>query len=34
VVAERQGQAAAVNMLGDREKFAAVPIFWSQHYGG
>jgi NADPH-dependent 2,4-dienoyl-CoA reductase/sulfur reductase-like enzyme len=32
VVAERQGQAAAVNMLGDREKFAAVPFFWSQHY--
>jgi NADPH-dependent 2,4-dienoyl-CoA reductase/sulfur reductase-like enzyme len=32
VVAERQGQAAAVNMLGKREKFAAVPFFWSQHY--
>ena len=32
VVAERQGQAAAVNMLGDREKFSAVPFFWSQHY--
>jgi NADPH-dependent 2,4-dienoyl-CoA reductase/sulfur reductase-like enzyme/nitrite reductase/ring-hydroxylating ferredoxin subunit len=32
VVAERQGQAAAVNMLGDHEKFAAVPFFWSQHY--
>ena len=32
VVAERQGQAAAVNMLGNREKFAAVPFFWSQHY--
>jgi NADPH-dependent 2,4-dienoyl-CoA reductase/sulfur reductase-like enzyme/nitrite reductase/ring-hydroxylating ferredoxin subunit len=32
VVAERQGQAAAVNMLGDCEKFAAVPFFWSQHY--
>jgi apoptosis-inducing factor 3 len=32
VVAERQGQAAAVNMLGGREKFAAVPFFWSQHY--
>jgi NADPH-dependent 2,4-dienoyl-CoA reductase/sulfur reductase-like enzyme/nitrite reductase/ring-hydroxylating ferredoxin subunit len=32
VVAERQGQAAALNMLGRREKFAAVPYFWSQHY--
>jgi apoptosis-inducing factor 3 len=32
VVAERQGQAAALNMLGLREKFAAVPFFWSQHY--
>ncbi|WP_256753395.1 FAD-dependent oxidoreductase [Mesorhizobium sp. Mes31] len=32
VVAERQGQTAALNMLGDREKFAAVPFFWSQHY--
>jgi apoptosis-inducing factor 3 len=32
VVAERQGQAAALNMLGHRHKFAAVPFFWSQHY--
>ena len=32
VVAERQGQAAALNMLGLREKFTAVPFFWSQHY--
>jgi NADPH-dependent 2,4-dienoyl-CoA reductase/sulfur reductase-like enzyme/nitrite reductase/ring-hydroxylating ferredoxin subunit len=32
VVAQRQGQAAARNMLGLREPFAAVPFFWSQHY--
>jgi len=32
VVAERQGQAAALNMLGHREPFVAVPFFWSQHY--
>ncbi len=32
VVAERQGQAAAFNMLGAREAFTAVPFFWSQHY--
>ena len=32
VVAERQGQTAALNMLGLREAFTAVPFFWSQHY--
>lgn len=32
VVAERQGAAAALNMLGRRKKFTDVPFFWSQHY--
>ena len=32
VVAQRQGQTAARNMLGACEKFTAVPFFWSQHY--
>jgi 3-phenylpropionate/trans-cinnamate dioxygenase ferredoxin reductase subunit len=32
VVAERQGEVAARNMLGAGEAFAAAPFFWSQHY--
>jgi NADPH-dependent 2,4-dienoyl-CoA reductase/sulfur reductase-like enzyme/nitrite reductase/ring-hydroxylating ferredoxin subunit len=32
VLAERQGQVAAKNILGGSEKFDAVPFFWSQHY--
>jgi NADPH-dependent 2,4-dienoyl-CoA reductase/sulfur reductase-like enzyme/nitrite reductase/ring-hydroxylating ferredoxin subunit len=32
VVAQRMGQVAAKNMLGQRERFDPVPFFWSQHY--
>jgi apoptosis-inducing factor 3 len=32
VVAQRQAQVAARNILGARQRFDAVPFFWSQHY--
>lgn len=32
VVAQRQGQVAALNMVGEGTKFEAAPFFWSQHY--
>jgi NADPH-dependent 2,4-dienoyl-CoA reductase/sulfur reductase-like enzyme len=32
VVAERQGQTAARNILSQRQRFSEIPFFWSQHY--
>jgi apoptosis-inducing factor 3 len=31
-VAGRQGQVAARNAMGHRERYTAIPFFWSQHY--
>jgi apoptosis-inducing factor 3 len=33
VLAERQGQAVALTILGDGTPFDTVPFFWSAHYG-
>jgi apoptosis-inducing factor 3 len=32
VVAERQGQIAALNMTGHRRSYDAVPFFWTKHF--
>jgi 3-phenylpropionate/trans-cinnamate dioxygenase ferredoxin reductase subunit len=33
VHAERQGEVAAANMLGRRQRFDAVPFFWTEQFG-
>ena len=31
-VAERQGQVAALNVMGHRQSYVAVPFFWTKHF--
>ena len=33
VTAQRQGQTAALNMLGIPTRYDAIPFFWTEHYG-
>ena len=33
VVAERQGEVAAANMLGEKLRFESAPFFWTEQYG-
>ena len=33
VVAERQGEVVAANMLGERKAFESAPFFWTEQYG-
>ncbi len=33
VVAERQGEVAAANMLGQKRRFDSAPFFWSEQFG-
>lgn len=33
VVAERQGEVAAANMLGEKRRFESAPFFWTEQYG-
>jgi NADPH-dependent 2,4-dienoyl-CoA reductase/sulfur reductase-like enzyme/nitrite reductase/ring-hydroxylating ferredoxin subunit len=33
VVAERQGEIAAANMIGERRRFESAPFFWTEQYG-